>query len=118
MESKIESAIIDTNETIMRIKDDIKFCEDLMEFTTETKKIELNIAFLKNALKFQQMTLIGLRGGGNDSRLNTLILEKIKEIIRERQEIIEEVSENGLANDDLYNKHCLHHRDLFRIIDS
>lgn len=117
-----ELAIVDINREIMDIRNKIEYHENLMETALETKRVELNIAFLKNKLKSLQITLVGLRSccGSNLQRqlqVNELVIERIRDCIIERQEIIEEISENGWANDNTYNNHCLHHRDIFRVLD-
>lgn len=117
-----ELAIIDINREIMDVKNKIEYHENLIETALESKRVELNIAFLKNKLKSLQLTLVGLRSyyGSNlqqQLQVNELVLERIKECIIERQEIIEEISENGWANDNQYNQHCLHHRDIIRVLD-
>jgi hypothetical protein len=102
-------------EQITDIRNKIEYHENLREVILDIKRLDLSIAFLKNKLKSQQVVLMGLRSDGLELQL--LVIERLKEYITERQEIVQEISDNGYADDGTYNNHCLFHRDVWATLN-
>ena len=119
---EVESAINDINEQIIDIRNKIEYHENLRETILDIKRLDLNIAFLKNKLKSLETTIIGLRACKNINReslqIQLLVIERMKEYITERQEIAQEISDNGYVDDNIYNIHCMYHRDMWGVLNS
>ena len=117
--NQLELAINTITEQITDIRNKIEYHENLREVILDIKRLDLSIAFLKNKLKSHQITLMGLRCVfRNDGlQLQLLIIERLKEYITERQEIVQEISDNGYTDDGTYNNHCLFHRDVWATLN-
>jgi hypothetical protein len=118
---EVESAINTINEQIIDIRNKIEYHENLRETILDIKRLDLNIAFLKNKLKSHQITLVGLRSciyrNSNTSQTQQLVIERLKQCITERQEIVQEISDNGYTDDNNYNTHCMFHRDVWNVLN-
>jgi len=118
----IDEGISDITEEINDIRNKIEYHENLRETILDIKRLDLNIAFLKNKLKSLQTTIIGLRACKNINReslqIQLLVIERMKELITERQEIAQEISDNGYVDDNTYNLHCMYHKDMWGVLNS
>jgi hypothetical protein len=119
MINQLEFAINTITEQITGFRNQIEYHENLRETILDIKRLDLNIAFLKNKLKSHQISLMGLRScfRSDGLQLQLLVIERLKEYITERQEIVQEISDNGYADDGTYNNHCLFHRDVWAILN-
>jgi len=119
MSNDLELSINTITEQITDIRNKIEYHENLRETILDIKRLDLNIAFLKNKLKSHQVTLIGLRSCFRDDglQLQQLVIQRLKEYITERQEIVQEISDNGYTDDGTYNNHCMFHRDVWATLN-
>jgi len=119
MSNDLELSINTITEQITDIRNKIEYHENLRETILDIKRLDLNIAFLKNKLKSHQVTLIGLRSCFRDDglQLQQLVIQRLKEYITERQEIVQEISDNGYTDDGNYNNHCMFHRDVWATLN-
>lgn len=117
--NQLELAINTITEQITDIRNKIEYHENLREVILDIKRLDLSIAFLKNKLKSHQVTLIGLRSCFRDDglQLQQLVIERLKQCITERQEIVQEISDNGYTDDNNYNTHCIFHRDVWNVLN-
>jgi len=119
MSNDLELSINTITEQITDIRNKIEYHENLRETILDIKRLDLNIAFLKNKLKSHQVTLIGLRSCFRDDglQLQQLVIQRLKEYITERQEIVQEISDNVYTDDGTYNNHCMFHRDVWATLN-